>query len=446
MQTKKIAIIGAGLVGSLLSIYLRKKGYAVEVYERRSDMRKSGVVGGRSINLAISDRGWKALAGVGLEEKIRELAIPMHGRMIHALDGSLNYQAYGKEGQFINSVSRGQLNIELMNAAENEGVIFHFQQRIVETDLAGTFAIMEDELQKNKYELKPDLIIGADGAFSLLRYTMMKTDQFNYSQQYEEHSYKELHIPAGLNNSFQMEKNALHIWPRKSFMLIALPNLDGSFTCTLFHYTKGENSIDAIKDENDLLHFFRQNFLDAKKMMPGLVQDFFHNPTGSLVTIKCFPWVNGNSFLIGDASHAIIPFYGQGMNCGFEDCSVLNELIDEYHHDWGKILPAFQSSRKQNTDAIADLAKLNFIEMRDLVADAGFQLKKKVAAKVAEKYPDKFIPVYSMVSFSQLPYSEALQEYKRQDDVLNEIILMKDIELKWETEYFELIASKLIKK
>ncbi|MBC8047992.1 MAG: FAD-dependent monooxygenase [Fimbriimonadaceae bacterium] len=446
MQLKKIAIMGAGLVGSLLSIYLKKKGYDVAVYERRDDMRKSGVIAGRSINLAISDRGWKGLAGVGLEAAIRKLAIPMHGRMIHVLDGKLNYQPYGKEGQFINSVSRGQLNIELMNAAEKEGIQFHFNQRIVETDLNGTYALMENAIDNTTYKLQPDLIIGADGSFSLLRYTMMKTDKFNYSQQYEEHSYKELSMPATNNNSFQLEKNALHIWPRKSFMLIALPNLDGSFTCTLFHYTKGENSIDAIKNENDLNNFFKTYFPDAKKLMPTLEHDFFSNPTGSLVTVKCFPWVNGNSFLIGDAAHAIIPFYGQGMNCGFEDCSILNNLIDEHNHDWNKILPAYQTSRKINTDAIADLAKLNFIEMRDLVADADFQIKKKIAAKVAEIYPDKFIPVYSMVSFSQLPYREALEEYKRQDDVLNEILLLKDISAKWDTEYIHTIAEKLIKK
>lgn len=453
-QVKKIAIMGAGLVGSLLSIYLKRKGYEVKMYERRDDMRKTGVIAGRSINLAISDRGWKALAGVGLEEEIRKLAIPMHGRMVHAVDGTLSFQPYGKEGQFINSVSRGQLNVELMNAAEKEGVEIHFNQRLVETDLAGTFATMENaDIQNNNsdtskkiYTIQPDLIIGADGAFSLLRYTMMKTDKFNYSQQYEEHSYKELHIPAGQNQSFQLEKNALHIWPRKSFMLIALPNLDGSFTCTLFHYSKGENSIDAIKNENDLTEFFNTYFPDAKKLMPHLMQDFFQNPTGSLVTVKCFPWVNGNSFLIGDAAHAIIPFYGQGMNCGFEDCTVLNEMIDEHAHNWDKILSAYQASRKINTDAIADLAKLNFIEMRDLVADADFQFKKKIASAVSEKHPQEFTPVYSMVSFSHQPYREALSEYKRQDDVLNEILLMPEVETKWQTEYFKTISQKLIKK
>lgn len=446
MQVEHISIFGAGLVGSLLSVYLRKNGYEVTVYERREDMRKSGIAGGRSINLAMSERGWKALSEIGLEEKIREIAIPMHGRMIHALDGSLNYQAYGKQGQFINSVSRGQLNIEMMHAAEKEGVKFRFQERLVETDLDGKKALIENLETKILSEAEPDLIIGADGSFSLLRYTMMKTDKFNYSQQYEEHSYKELHIPAGENHSFLIEKNALHIWPRKSFMLIALPNLDGSFTCTLFHYTKGENSFESIQSHSDLDDFFETYFPDAKKLMPTLHHDFFQNPTGSLVTVKCFPWVNGKSFLIGDAAHAIIPFYGQGMNCGFEDCTILNQLLTEHHQEWQTVLPLFQQERKKNADAIADLAKLNFIEMRDLVADPEFQFKRKIAAKVSELYPDKFIPVYSMVSFSHLPYSLALEEYQRQDEILSEIIQTPQIEEKWATELIEEIAQKLIKK
>lgn len=435
--------MGAGLVGSLLSIYLKRKGYVVDVYERRDDMRKSGVIAGRSINLAISDRGWKALAGVELEEEVRKLAIPMHGRMVHAVNGDLNFQPYGKEGQFINSVSRGALNITLMNAAEKAGVQFHFNQRITETDLAGTHAWMEDELNKEKYKLQPDLIIGADGAFSLLRYTMMKTDKFNYSQQYEEHSYKELSIPAGEGGNFQLEKNSLHIWPRKSFMLIALPNQDGSFTCTLFHHTKGENSLNAIKTQDELTTFFSRYFPDAMLLMPSLQHDFFHNPAGSLVTVKCFPWVNGNSFLIGDAAHAVIPFYGQGMNCGFEDCTILNALIETNSEDWERILPAFQEMRKVNTDAIADLARLNFIEMRDLVADAAFQRKKKIAARIAELYPGDFTPVYSMVSFSNEPYSAALKAYRKQEQLLERMLSIQGIDGDWDGNIRDRIASML---
>ena len=443
MQVKTIAIMGAGLVGSLLSMYLKKKGYDVTVYERRPDLRLTGAAGGRSINLAISERGWKGLAGVNMEEEIRKMAIPMPGRMVHTLDGSLTFQPYGKPGEAINSVSRGDLNISLVNEAEKRGISFHFNQRIVETDLAGTYANMEDGDTARLYKLQPDLIIGADGAFSLARYTMIKTDKFNYEHVYEDHGYKELSIPPGPDNTWLLEKNALHIWPRKNFMLIALPNQDGSFTCTLFFHAKGELSFESIKTEDDLQNFFETYFPDVIPLMPDYKQDYFHNPTGSLMTVKCFPWVNGNTLLIGDAAHAIIPFYGQGMNCGFEDCSVLDTIIDENNHNWSKILPNFQSSRKKNSDAIADLAKLNFIEMRDLVADADFQFKKKIAAKVNQVYPAKFIPVYSMVSFSNLPYSSALKEYKRQNTVLDKILTMPDIKNKWESEYFEEIAGML---
>ncbi|MFI5171203.1 MAG: FAD-dependent oxidoreductase [Chitinophagales bacterium] len=443
MQVNKISIIGAGLVGSLLSIYLKKRGYEVDVYERRSDMRLTGAAGGRSINLAISDRGWKGLAGVGLEEAIRPLAIKMPGRMIHSTGGELSFQPYGRPGQAINSISRGELNIALINAAEKQGIKFYFDQRIIETDLQGTYALMENISSGATYKLEPDLIIGADGAFSLVRYTMIKTDKFNYAQDYEEYGYKELSIPAGENNSWQIEKNALHIWPRKSFMLIALPNLNGSFTCTLFFHAKGDLSFETINSENDVVEFFNQYFPDAVQLMPTLVHDYFNNPVGSLMTVKCFPWLNGNSFLIGDAAHAIIPFYGQGMNCGFEDCTVLNELLNEFNDDWAATINAFQNKRKPDTDAISDLAKLNFIEMRDLVADPDFQFRKKIAAKVSEVYPGKFIPVYSMVSFSHLPYHEALKEYKRQEEILSSVIKMPGIKEKWDNEYLPAIAEKL---
>ena len=383
MQVKNIAIMGAGLVGSLLSMYLKKHGYQVTVYERRPDFRKTGNYGGRSINLAISERGWKGLQGVGLEQAVRDIAIPMPGRMVHDVQGSLMFQPYGKPGEAINSVSRGGLNILMIDAAEQAGVTYKFNQRINEINPAGTAASMEDMETGTTYTLEPDLIIGADGAYSLVRYAMLKTDRFDYSQAYENHGYKELTIPAGPNGTFLIDRDALHIWPRKQFMLIALPNIDGSFTCTLFFALEGRESFEAIKTHADLDAFFDTYFPDVKPLMPTLHEDFFGNPTGLLMIVKCFPWSHGNTMLIGDAAHAIIPFYGQGMNCGFEDCTVLNDLIEEFNHDWSKIIPAYQVARKPNSDAIADLAKLNFIEMRDLVADADFQFKKRIAAKVA---------------------------------------------------------------
>lgn len=438
--------MGAGLVGSLLSMYLKKHGYQVTVYERRPDFRKSGNYGGRSINLAISERGWKGLAGVGLEQAVRELAIPMPGRMIHDIPGNLVFQPYGKPGEAINSVSRGGLNILMIDAAEKAGVTYLFDQRINEIDPSGNSALMEDLITGKKYTLAPDLIIGADGAYSLVRYAMMKTDRFDYSQAYEAHGYKELNIPALPDGGFRIERNALHIWPRKQFMLIALPNIDGSFTCTLFFALEGKESFEAIKTPADLDAFFDTYFPDVKPLMPTLQEDFFSNPTGLLMIVKCFPWSHGNTFLIGDAAHAIIPFYGQGMNCGFEDCTVLDSLIEEFDHDWSKIIPAYQIARKPNSDAIADLAKLNFIEMRDLVADPDFQFKKRMAAKVAELHPDRFIPVYSMVSFSHLPYAEALKEYHRQDAVLSQVLSLPGIHERWDKDYLPEIAQKLFNR
>lgn len=438
--------MGAGLVGSLLSMYLKKHGYQVTVYERRPDFRKSGNYGGRSINLAISERGWKGLAGVGLEQAVRELAIPMPGRMIHDIPGNLVFQPYGKPGEAINSVSRGGLNILMIDAAEKAGVTYLFDQRINEIDPSGNSALMEDLITGKKYTLAPDLIIGADGAYSLVRYAMMKTDRFDYSQAYEAHGYKELNIPALPDGGFRIERNALHIWPRKQFMLIALPNIDGSFTCTLFFALEGKESFEAIKTPADLDAFFDTYFPDVKPLMPTLHEDFFSNPTGLLMIVKCFPWSHGNTFLIGDAAHAIIPFYGQGMNCGFEDCTVLDSLIEEFDHDWSKIIPAYQIARKPNSDAIADLAKLNFIEMRDLVADPDFQFKRRMAAKVAELHPDRFIPVYSMVSFSHLPYAEALKEYHRQDAVLSQVLSLPGIHERWDKDYLPEIAQKLFNR
>jgi kynurenine 3-monooxygenase len=370
----------------------------------------------------------------------------MPGRMVHDVKGNLNYQPYGKPGQAINSVSRGDLNVNLVNEAEKAGIKFIFNQRVLETDMAGTYAIMEDLEKGATYKLQPDLLIASDGAFSLVRYTMLKTERFNYAQDYEAHGYKELTIPAGPNNSWLIEKNALHIWPRKNFMLIALPNMDGSFTCTLFFDLEGELSFKTLTTKDAVKTFFETYFADAMELMPSLYEEFFQNPTGLLMTVKCYPWSNGNTMLIGDAAHAIIPFYGQGMNCGFEDCTVLNDLLNEHNDDWSKVIPAYQIARKPNSDGIADLAKLNFIEMRDLVADPDFLFKRRIAAKVSEVFPDRFIPVYSMVSFSHLPYAEALKEYKRQDNVLSAALGLPDIGAKWDKEYLQQIANELFKQ
>lgn len=442
---KNIAIVGAGLVGSLLAIYLSRRGYKVKIFERRGDMRLEEMSAGRSINLALSDRGIRALEEVGIMDEIRKICIPMHGRFIHNADGSTAFQPYGKEGQFINSVSRGELNKKLMDLAEKQGAEIFFNHACEKIDWKTNtinFALPDSGLTTHDSEL----IFGADGSYSATRLQhQLQHDRFQYSQFYIDFGYKELNIPAGDKRSFRMEKNALHIWPRGNYMLIALPNTDGSFTCTLFFPFEGEPSFASLTTGEKVKTFFEQTFTDALPLMPTLEEDFFHNPTSSLVTVKCFPWIREDKFaLIGDAAHAIVPFFGQGMNCGFEDCSVLDGLIQKHGEDWMKILSAFQALRKPDGDAIAELALNNFIEMRDKVGDPKFLLQKKIEAKLHGKFPDKWIPAYSQVTFNpQIRYSEALQRGQRQEAIMREIMNKVDIETVWDKE--ELMNSIISK-
>lgn len=436
---KEITIIGAGLVGSLLGIYMAKRGYKVNIFERRGDMRKERMSAGRSINLAMSDRGLLALEKVGLADEIKKIAIPMHGRYIHNMDGSTAFQPYGKEGQFINSVSRGTLNMKLMDLAEAHGVQLHFNHKCGAIDWTNnqvTFEISATEV----YEHRAGIIFGADGAFSAARLQhQLQHDKFNYQQYYIDCGYKELAIPPTASGDFAMEVNALHIWPRKDYMLIALPNLDKTFTCTLFFPFEGEASFAKLTTEDAVKDFFAKTFPDAVSLMPDYVHEFFHNPTSSLVTVKCFPWIRDDKFaLIGDAAHAIVPFFGQGMNCGFEDCRILDELMDQYGNDWHAVLAQYQALRKPDGDAIADLAINNFTEMRDKTADPKFLLQKKIEARLHDKYPDKWIPAYSQVTFSpHIRYSEALRRGQQQEAIMQKVMQLPDIESKWDSEEVE---------
>lgn len=431
---KKATVVGAGLVGSLWAVYLSKRGYKVDVFEARLDMRKASLSAGRSINLALSDRGWKALEKVGLKEQIQEVAIPMNRRVMHAVDGSLTYQPYGKEGQAIYSVSRGGLNQVLMNLAEKEGnVNIHFEQKCQSVDLEKGSATFINRDTKEKITSSEGLLFGTDGAFSAVRKTMQRTDRFTYSQEYIEHGYKELSILPNPDGSHKIEKNALHIWPRGEFMLIALPNMDGSFTCTLFHPYGGEVGFDALDTDEKVVSFFKNTFPDAYELMPNLLDDWHENPTSSLVIIRCFPWTkNGKVALLGDASHAIVPFYGQGMNAGFEDCTVFDEILDETNEDWPEAMKRYEISRKPNGDAIADLAMRNFVEMRDLTGDVEFLLRKKIERKFSTLHPEKWLPLYSMVTFSHIPYAEAMKEGERQDAIMAKIMSIPNIEERWE--------------
>jgi len=454
MTKQKVIIIGAGLAGSLLAIYLAKKGIAADIYEARADMRRAEIAAGRSINLALSDRGIAALREVGMDEYMLAEAVPMLGRMIHSVSGDTKLLPYsGRKGEYINSVSRAGLNIALINEAEKyPGVKFYFRQKCVGFDCAGGEAVMEDQETGKKIIVKGDTLIATDGAGSAVRDAMAReVPDFVLSQVFLEHGYKELHIPpkydaslgGGLrtllnqDNIFQLEKNALHIWPRHKFMMIALPNFDGSFTCTLFLANKGENSFEALvrtgsgsdrvklptqPGSSDLLDFFQTHFADAIPLMPTLEEDFLVNPVGLLGTVKCYPWnVGGKALLLGDSAHAMVPFYGQGMNCAFEDCRVLSQLIEKHGTDWAVVFEQYQQARKENTDAISDMAEENFYEMRDATADPVFQRKRELETKLEQTYPDYFSK-YSMVTFREdLPYAEAKRRGNTQDKLLMEI-------------------------
>ncbi len=433
---EKIIISGAGLVGSLWAILLAKRGYQIEVYERRPDMRKSNLGGGRSINLALSTRGWKALQKAGIDQDIKKIALPMKGRMMHDTQGNLTFQAYGKEDQAIYSVSRGELNKKLMDLAEShDNVSFYFNKRTLKIDTNNCDLHLFDEDNKEKLSKSADFIFGADGAFSAIRNSLQKTPLFNYSQSYLEHGYKELTIPATSSGDYALDHESLHIWPRGQFMLIALPNLDKSFTCTLFLPFQGEESFEKLKKDKEILLFFNKYFKDAVPLMPSLLEDFKENPNSSLVTIKCNPWQYKEKILLmGDASHAIVPFYGQGMNSGFEDCSILDEMADEYQEDWATIFRQFSKTRPQDANGIADLAIRNFIEMRDLVGDPMFLLRKKIAAWLYELYPNDFMPLYSMVTFSHINYYDAWIQGNRQDELFEKILAIPNIENDWKND------------
>lgn len=442
-KPETIAILGAGLVGSLLSILLAHRGYKVAIYERQVDIRTENTGGGKSINLALSNRGWLPLTLAGLIDRVEDMIIPMKGRMMHDVSGELTFQHYGKEGQAINSISRSGLNAVMMDKAEEEGVEIHFRHQCIDIDLYKNTMRLNHE--KGVKSISADMIIGADGAFSAVRTAIQKTDRFNYSQHYIPHGYKELRIPPDVSGEYLLDKNALHIWPRHSFMLIALPNKDVSFTVTLFLPFQGEVSFEKIRSDDDLSNLFNKYFPDTMALLGNsLYDDWITNPTSSLVTVKCYPWVCNKTMLIGDAAHAIVPFYGQGMNCGFEDCRIFNEILDKCDDNWNIALEKYQTQRKPDADAIADLALQNFVEMRDLVTDEAFLVRKQIETRLYELFPDKWIPQYSMVTFNeQMRYSEALANGKKQNAIMNKIMERKEIFRNWESLDFEDIVNQL---
>ena len=416
----KFVLIGSGLAGGLLATYLGRRGYDVDLYERRSDPREGNIVGGRSINLAISTRGIHALEQIGIADEALRHAIPMRGRMIHDKSGALHFAPYDVDPKkCINSIGRASLNTTVIEAAQRyPNVRVHFGHKCTDVDLAE--AVCHLETETGKLTMHGDAVIGVDGAFSAVRASMQrKIDNFQYDESYLAHGYKELTIPPAPDGSWRIEKNALHIWPRKSFMMIALPNPDGSFTCTLFWEFEGPRSFATTKTDDDVRRFFDEEFPDAVSLMPTLVEDFKYNPTGSLVTIRCAPWYYRDKVtLIGDAAHAVVPFYGQGMNAAFEDCVVLDECLEKFADDRERAFAEYFKRRKENADALADLAIGNFIEMRDKTASKTFRAKKKLDHLLEAALPGVYLPLYTMVTFTRVPYAQAARRARLQDRIL----------------------------
>ena len=436
----KIVIIGAGLCGSLLALRLAQRGYKVEVYESRPDLRKVDISAGRSINLALSDRGFKALRLCGVEEKARGICIPMYGRLMHDKAGNTFASNYsGRENEYINSISRGDLNgILLTEVEKHENVNIHFNSKCTSVDIENTVAHFKSYTTKEEFSIDADVIFGTDGAGSVLRksYYLEKKFLFSYSQNYLTHGYKELEIPADNFGKHQISKDHLHIWPRGEYMLIALPNMDGSFTVTLFlSYDEGEYNFNNLTSEEKITEFFEKEFPDALKLIPSIKDEFFNNPTGALGTVKCHPWMYQNkTLLMGDAAHAIVPFYGQGMNASFEDVTVFDEILNQNLESWEAIFKTYEKTRKEDTDAIADLAIDNFHEMKDHVANPIFKEKRKLEMDLEKNFPNEYFSKYSMVTFNEnIAYSEAMKRGRAQDKALlnmvadNELANAKDL-------------------
>ena len=421
--SEKITLVGSGLTGPLLAISLARRGFPVEIYERRPDMRRVRLSAGRSINLAISTRGIHALREAGLWDGMQSIIIPMKGRMMHSAAGELTFQPYGKdETEVINSISRADLNTSLMDAAEASGAAIRFNERCTGFDLKSGAVRMRNEDTGAETFVESRVVIATDGAASAVRTEMLKLSQFSFSQQYLDYGYKELTIAAGPGSKHRIEPHALHIWPRGSYMLIALPNVDGTFACILFLPFEGNPSFASLDSDTKVLKFFETNFPDALPLMPQLQENYSGNPVGSMVTIRCSPWhVDGKALLLGDAAHAIVPFFGQGMNCAFEDCTCFLELLDRHGPQWQDLFREFERARKLDTDAIADLALENFVEMRDRVADPAFLFRKKVELALEARHPRLFVPKYAMVTFHRVPYSVARSRGQIQDRVLGEL-------------------------
>ncbi len=428
-ETPEITLVGAGLAGSLLAISLAKRGHRVTLLERRLDPRKTAAPtsAGRSINLALANRGIAALEEVGVMEGLRATLIPMAGRMLHDEEGRLRLIPYGnKPHEVIYSVSRAGLNTLLLDAAESTGrVSIRFGATVCGVDFADRKVRFLAEDDPERTQTTPyDVLIGTDGSASAVRAAILERTGGRLDEEPLGHGYKELSIPRRPEaaGGFRMEKNALHVWPRGEYMLIALPNVDGSFTVTLFLPNQGEESFQALTTPEAVHALFERRFADAIPLMPGLGEDFFGNPTGHLETIRCEPWsFEDQALVLGDAAHAIVPFHGQGMNAAFEDCSAFDRCLEDPDRPWNEVFAEFEKRRRPDTDAIADMALENYIEMRSTVREPKFQLKKDLSFRLEERHPGRFIPRYSMVMFHTIPYAEAKRRGAIQEEILDEL-------------------------
>lgn len=428
-KKENILIVGAGLCGSLLALRMAQRGYKITLVEKRPDLRKVEQDAGRSINLALSNRGLRALRLAGVEEEAKEQCIPMLGRMIHDKEGNTFLSKYsGRKDEYINSISRPGLNMLLLDAAEkmpNVTLIFNHGCKSVDLENAiGVFKFYETGIETT---LKGGILLGTDGAGSAVRKSMFNHRKFlfSFSQEWLTHGYKELTIPATSDGGHRTNKSALHIWPRGKDMLIALPNLDGSFTVTLFApYSNSDYCFDNLTTVEKVLEYFNSEFPDAVALMPNLAKEFFENPTGPLGTIKCSPWNSyGKTLLLGDAAHAIVPFYGQGMNASFEDVVVFDEVLEKFEGDWTKVFSEYEKVRKKDTDAIADLAVDNFHEMKEHTASPLFQKKRKLETAFEEEFPEAYYSKYSLVTFSEhITYEEAMKKGRAQDKAILNLI------------------------
>jgi kynurenine 3-monooxygenase len=442
----EIIVVGAGLVGSLLSIFIAKRGREVEVYDRMPDIRLADGNSGRSINLTLCDRGLKVLDSIGIGDVVRAAAVPVYGRLIHDVRGELTFQPYGNHREAIYSIARSDLNKILLDYASSYyGIKFHFNEKCLDVDLDAPSVETKNSHTGRVATHKAERIFGSDGAYSAIRLQMQRKLRLNFSQQYWEQAYKELRVPPDADGKWAAEKNVIHIWPRGNYMLIGFPNLDGSFTCSLHIPFEGPLSFASIKTKDALLSFFQNSFPDVVPHMPDLVKDFFTHPANSMVTIKCSPWsYEGKVSLIGDAAHSIFPSYGQGANAGFEDCATLSDCMEQYGDDWTTLLKEFETRRRPNTNAIADLCVEHFIELRDLVGTPGFLLRKEIERKINQVYPEKYKDLYSMITFTCMPYTEALRVDREQRTAVDQIMRVEGIERKLDSPEVEHVIDRLM--